>query len=352
VAHPPDVAASAAAVISRWALGAPVSLSPLAGGLINHTFLVESDGGRARHVLQRVHPVFGPEVHLDIDAITRHLEARGVLTPRLVPTAEGALWVAAGDGVWRLQTFVTGHSYARVSGPAMAEAAGRLVARFHAALADLSRTFHFRRAGVHDTAHHRRVLEEAVRDERGHALYDEVARLAEALFAAHDALPRWEALGLPTRVVHGDLKISNVMFADEGATEAVCLVDLDTVAPMVLPFELGDAWRSWCNPAGEDTVETRFELALLEGAWRGYGPGARAFLRDDERAQLVAGVLTIAVELSMRFAADALRERYFGWDPARFASRGAHNLVRARGQHALYASLAAQRADAERVISR
>jgi Ser/Thr protein kinase RdoA (MazF antagonist) len=339
---------AAAVVIARWALVEPVHLSPIPGGLINQTFLVESGGG-ARHVLQRVHPVFGPEVHLDIDAITRHLETRGVTTPRLVPTRDGALWVVDdGGGVWRLQTFVDGRSFARVDGPARTEAAGRLVARFHAALADLAHTFHFRRAFVHDTAHHRRVLEEALADERAHALYDDVARLADALFAAHDGLPRWESLGLPTRVVHGDLKISNVLFDDDGS--AVCLVDLDTVAPMLLPFELGDAWRSWCNPAGEDTVETRFDIALLEGAWRGYGPAARDFLRDDERENLVAGVLTIAVELSMRFATDALRERYFGWDAARFPSRGAHNLVRARGQHALYASLAAQRSSAEAII--
>ena len=40
----------------------------------------------------------------------------------------------------------------------------------------------------------------------------------------------------------------------------------------------------------------------------------------------------MALELAVRFAADALRESYFGWDAERFESCGHHNLVRARGQ--------------------
>ncbi len=343
------VVAIARDVIQEWPLASPITVSPLGGGLINETFLVESAGGR--QVLQRLHRIFGAEVNLDIDVVTRHLEARGVLTPRLVPTTGGALFVARPDGVWRLQTFISGHTFHRLERPAMAEAAGALVARFHAALADLAHSFHFRRAFVHDTAHHRGLLEAALREETGHALHDAAARLAEELFAALDALPRWETLALPTRIAHGDLKISNLLFADERGEEARCLVDLDTLAPMRLPFELGDAWRSWCNPAGEDTVATRFDLELLAAAWRGYGPGAAAFITQEEQGLLVAGVLTIAVELAIRFCADALRERYFGWDATRFPSRGAHNLVRAQGQAALARSLAAQRAEAERIVS-
>lgn len=335
-------------VIAAWPLAAPIDVAPLPGGLINHTFLVTA--GDARHVLQRLHPIFGAEVNLDIEAITRHLDARGVTTPRLVATTDGALFVTRPDGVWRLQTFIAGYTVHAVRGPAMAQAAGTLVARFHAALADLAHSFHFRRAFVHDTAHHRSTLEAALREQTGHALYGEAAPLADELFAALSALPRWDAIALPVRIAHGDLKISNVLFVDELGSEARCLVDLDTVAPMRLPYELGDAWRSWCNPAGEDTGASRFDLDLLAAAWAGYGPGAASFITPEERELLVAGVLTITVELAMRFLADALFERYFGWDATRFASRGAHNLIRAQGQAQLYRSLAAQRAAAEQLI--
>jgi hypothetical protein len=36
---------------------------------------------------------------------------------------------------------------------------------------------------------------------------------------------------------------------------------------------------------------------------------------------------------------DALEERYFGWDEARFATRGDHNAARAEGQWQLYEAM-------------
>ena len=63
----------------------------------------------------------------------------------------------------------------------------------------------------------------------------------------------------------------------------------------------------------------------------------------DERRALLLGVEWVSLELAARFAADALRESYFGWDAARFPGRGEHNLVRARGQWSLHQALLATR---------
>ena len=49
--------------------------------------------------------------------------------------------------------------------------------------------------------------------------------------------------------------------------------------------------------------------------------------------------LWITLELTTRFTADILNDRYFGWDPQRFASRAEHNRVRACGQLRLAESL-------------
>ena len=91
------------------------------------------------------------------------------------------------------------------------------------------------------------------------------------------------------------------------------------------------------------------DAAILAAALTGYASSARGLLRDDERASIVPGLITICLELSARFLADALNESYFGWDATRFATRGEHNLVRARGQWALGRRALAQRAvlDAE-----
>jgi hypothetical protein len=123
------------------------------------------------------------------------------------------------------------------------------------------------------------------------------------------------------------------------------------MAHMALPLELGDAWRSWCNPLGEDSRDTHFDLALFAAAWRGYARVMSTTLTGEERAHLVPGIATICLELSARFLRDVLEDRYFGWDASRFPSRAAHNQVRAEGQAALFRSLMAQRKEAEQLLA-
>ena len=66
-----------------------------------------------------------------------------------------------------------------------------------------------------------------------------------------------------------------------------------------------------------------------------------------ERAAVVPATAAVYLELAARFAADALNESYFGWAPARYATRGDHNLARARNQLAAAHDLLAQQATLE-----
>jgi Ser/Thr protein kinase RdoA (MazF antagonist) len=337
--------ASARAALAAWPGLAGASLAPVTTGLINLTFRVDADTGR--YALQRLSPIFGREVHEDIRAVTEHLAARGLVTPRLVPAASGALDVEVDGEVWRLLTWVEGVGLRRLDSPARAEAAGRLLGRFHAALADLERPFAHRRLGVHDTPKHLAALEAALEQHRDHPRHAAVAPLGEAILEAARQLaplPR-----TPERVVHGDPKLDNLVFAETG--EGRALIDLDTVARMPLPLELGDAFRSWCNRAGEDAAAPRFDLDLFAGAVRGYFAAAGPGLRPEERAAVVPATRTIMLELAARFCRDALEERYFGWDPARFATRGAHQERRAKGQLALARDLADKAETAEATVA-
>ena len=338
------------AAIAPWpGLGAS-AVAPLGAGLINATWSVEADAGR--FVLQRVSPVFQPAIHEDIRAVTERLAGCGVPTPRLVPAADGGLWSRGPDGgAWRLMTRVAGVAFDRARAPGQARAAGAVVARFHAALDGLDHAFSPRRAGVHDTPAHLANLRQALSLGAGHRLYGEVAPLGAGILAAAEALPRLD--GLPPRPCHGDLKLNNVVFSGEAPEErerAVCLIDLDTVGPLPLHFELGDAWRSWCNRAGEDAPHAVFDEALFEASVAGYASDAPRRWAPEEREALLYGVEWITVELAARFAADALQERYFGWNEC-FGGRGEHNLVRARGQLALHRSVVAARAGRARVLA-
>lgn len=332
-----------AAVLARYGL-AGAETTPIEVGLINHTRLVRS--GHERFILQRLHPIFTGEVNRDIAAVTARLADRGVSTPRVVETTDGALWVDADDGVWRVLTFLPGRVLEAARDPNLLRSAAGLVARFHAALEGFEHVFAFRREGVHDTPRHLAHLAAVVASHGHHQAFDEVAPVAEAIARLGADLP--DLTKLPTRIVHGDLKITNLLF-EEAGSRATALIDLDTVAHGTLATELGDALRSWCNPTSESDPAARFDLELFRSAVEGYSEAADG-LRADEIAAIVPGTQTICLELAARFCADALEERYFGWDDERYESRGAHNLARARSQLSLASSVTAQRRALEAAV--
>jgi Ser/Thr protein kinase RdoA (MazF antagonist) len=337
-------------VLGRYASLSGRPSRPFGTGLINDTFLVEGRDGDA--VVQRLHPVFSPAVHHDIEAVTARLAERGVATPTLVRADDGALWVErprddGSPGVWRAMTFVReSHTWDKVPSAAVAREAGALVGRFHAALDGLDWAYQGRKGRAHDTARHLDALARALDEHPAHRLHAEASRVAGELLEA--ARPLADFTALPARHAHGDLKISNLLF--DARDRGLCLVDLDTVGRMAWPHEMGDALRSWCNPAGEDHDDVELDEGLFAAAIEGYAGAGPRLVTDAERALLVDGLATICVELSARFLADALHERYFGWDPARYAARGEHNLVRARGQWALARSVL-RRKDALRALT-
>jgi Ser/Thr protein kinase RdoA (MazF antagonist) len=320
------------------------AVARIGGGLINRSFLLTSTGG-ARAVLQAVNAIFPPEMHGNIVAVTDRLAAAGLVTPCLLPTRNGRPYVAADDGgIWRLLSFIDGVSFDVVGSGAQARAAGELVGRFHAAVDGMTHAFVGMRVGVHDTPRHLARLEEAVATHPAHRLFADVRPLARAIRDGAAGLPQLPAL--PPLIGHGDLKFNNILFAGRQPpddTRAICLIDLDTVGPQALAFELGDAWRSWCNRAGEDDVNAVLDLEILRASLDGYVTGLGRAISADEGRALLLGVEWVSLELAARFAADALFESYFGWDPARFAGRGEHNLVRARGQWSLHQALLATR---------
>jgi Ser/Thr protein kinase RdoA (MazF antagonist) len=304
-------------------------------GLINPTWFVQARDG-TRLVLQSVNRIFPAEVNVDIEAVTRHIAAKGIETPTVVRSRFGKLWLEHDGAVWRVLTRIDGVTRDALESPAQAREAGRVLAEFHRAVCDLEHEFRSRRLGVHDTARHLEALRGALDEHRGHRDFAAVRPLAEQVLGLAAELPALPPM--PDRIVHGDPKISNVMFAAD-ADRALCLIDLDTLARMPIALELGDALRSWCNPATEDAPEARFVRELYAAAIEGYASGARGLLGPAEWGAIADGTLTITVELAARFCADALRERYFRWDERRYASSSAHNQARTRAQLAIAATL-------------
>lgn len=315
----------AAEALSHWPDLEDAPLRRTSDGLINDTFFLG-----AGHVLQRLHPVFRATVNDDIHALVPVLRGAGIPVPSLVPTSMDAVCVTLHSGVWRVLTRLPGRTIHRVETPRQAFAAGEILGRFHGALTGARHEFAFSRAGAHDTDQHMVTMFDALREHRDHRLYGAVEPLAREIARS------WDAFGgvrrLPRRIGHGDPKVSNILFGESDTVTGV--IDLDTMGWTTVAVEIGDALRSWCNLATEDAPAPTFDLGVAAAALGGYLTAA-PWLTDAEVASIPSATERICLELAARFAADALRESYFGWDPKVAATRGEHNLIRARGQFAL-----------------
>lgn len=312
-------------VIESYSLE-PDSVEHLAVGLINETYTARRADGSG-YILQRVNSLFPPEINDDIEAVTLHLGLKGLATPRLLATADGYNRFVAGGAIWRLLTRIEGETVDVLRDVGAAREAGRVLGAFHQGLADFDQALSCQRPPVHDLPRHIGALRSALAEHAGHPAHGAIAKLAQSLFALEAELePLPES---PLRMAHGDPKISNVIF---NAGRGVCLVDLDTIARIPAAVELGDALRSWCNPVGEESLEAHFVIEMYAAALEGYADATHELLGEAEWNAVPNATLAITLELAARFAADALKESYFSWDPGRFSRASEHNLLRAGSQ--------------------
>ncbi len=319
------------AIARRFPIGPCEAPRPLGNGLMHATYVVDAQLGR--FVLQRLHPKLAtPEIIADFRAVTAWLAAHAQLAPRLV----GPGVLQDDDGaLWRMTTYVPGATHDKVQTPAEAEQGARALGRFHRVMADFDHDFGSQHP-LHDTVGHLDRLRAAADDPRHAAAREVVAeeidlivdRLSLALLPAD----------LPRRVVHGDPKISNVVFR---GTRAVGLIDLDTCNRHSVLVDLGDAVRSWCRDGSEDERQL-FRLDRFAAILKGYAKCGLA-LTDPEVAHLVNAGRLITLELASRFARDVLEDEYFAYDAARYADRRSHNRARARAMLFLAEDMAAQR---------
>jgi Ser/Thr protein kinase RdoA (MazF antagonist) len=144
---------------------------------------------------------------------------------------------------------------------------------------------------------------------------------------------------LVPRPIHGDPKVGNVMI-DVDTGRAVSIVDLDTVKPGLIHYDIGDCLRSGCNPCGElpDRLDAViFDMTLCRAILEGYLSMAGAFLSRSDMEAIYDAVRLITFELGLRFLTDHLEGNvYF---KTRFPDQ---NLKRALVQFRLCESIESQ----------
>lgn len=348
--------------------GRVLDIRPFGNGNVHDTFLVTTDVPEDRRfILQRVNmQVFHrPELVMrNMRIATEHIRGRlRTARPaaafrwevmRVLPARDGRDHFIDSEGsFWRATSFIEGaHSVETIEDTGHAREVGRALGLFQHLVSDLPpETLADTLEGFHITPLYLRHYDHVVArtsvtasPEVSHCLrfVDERRALARVL---EDAVTRGRLI---PRTIHGDPKVNNVML-DDATRQAVSMVDLDTVKPGLIHYDVGDCLRSGCNPLGEETQDWEavgFEPELCRAILEGYLPQAKDFLTENDREHLFDAVRLIAFELGLRFFTDYLEgDVYFK------VKRREHNLARALVQFRLTASIESQEAGIRNIIA-
>ncbi|MGH4036860.1 MAG: phosphotransferase enzyme family protein [Sphaerochaeta sp.] len=113
---------------------------------------------------------------------------------------------------------------------------------------------------------------------------------------------------VPVHVTHNDTKINNVLFNEDG-TEALCVIDLDTVMPGTILFDTGDMIRTATSTLEEDAEnyqEMRCNIDYFRSLIEGYLSTASSYLTDREKDLIVESGRNITQIMAVRFLTDYL----------------------------------------------
>jgi Ser/Thr protein kinase RdoA (MazF antagonist) len=314
---------------AAFELGGPVSsVQPHPTGHINDGYLVTTDDRRC--LLQRLNPhVFHhPDaVMANVIAVTDHLRDKGEPTLTLVATTDARQsWRDADGAVWRMYEYLDGRAPLAVTSPDDAATVGHAFGRFHRLTADLDPArLRVSLPRFHDPIDRVAQLDAAANDDPHHRL-QEVCDMVETLRTIRQTLDADTALdGLPVRVAHYDAKAANVLV---GPT--VVVVDLDTVMPGSVLWDVGDMVRSSTGTPDEDAATVSFDpdrYRALVDAWLAE---VGDLLTEEERESVPRAGPVTTFEQAVRFLTDHLRgDVYFR------VTRPGENLDRARNQLAL-----------------
>ena len=306
----------------RFALpGDVVDVRPYGEGLINETFLVVTDAGH-RAILQRINPdVFSaPEqIQRNLRRLLDHVGQqpkdirRQVCLPAIVPARDGADFHCGGEGFWRMSRFIEGsETFDVLTNEDQAHQVGSALGRFHALFSDLSCDLLYDTLpGFHVTPSYLQHFDQVLAEQRRSEVDSALKAGLDFVESRRSVVPVLEEARrqgvLRTRVIHGDPKVNNVLFERRSGL-ALGLIDLDTVKPGLIHYDLGDCLRSCCNLAGETGTpeDILFDTAICRSMLEGYFAAAGESLTLRDVTLLYEAIRLIPFELGLRFLTDHL----------------------------------------------
>ena len=332
-----------------------MSVQPYGNGHINDTYLAFYRGSRLIKIIhQRInHNVFQQPEQLmeNIQKVTSHLygklQSAGVTDIHrrvlsLIPTHAGKIYFLDDNGnFWRTYTFIDdARSFDTIQSHEHAYEVGFAFGEYLHLLQDLPASdLHETIPAFHHTRSRLDDLIAAVQQDthnRASGVKKEISFALNREFIA-DHLIQAQTNGLlPTRVIHNDTKVNNLLM-DQTTQKALCVTDLDTTMPGLSLFDFGDMIRTGAASCTEDELDltkAHIQLPIFSALVHGYLDGTHHCLLPVELNEFVFSAKLITFEIGIRFLTDYLfGDSYFKID------RPDHNLDRARVQFKLVESI-------------
>ena len=331
-------------IARNFGLNDLTTVEQLNDGLINETYLIQTKS--KRYIIQSLHSIFSFELLEDIDAVTKYLSSKSVATPKLIHTKKKKPGHREGSEIWRVFNYIPGRCFDKFDTKQAQEAAA-MVGKFHNTLRDLNYKFKYKIPKFHDTAKIVSSLLKTNDKNKASKKYRLLNKLTKDVAGEYKKVEK-SLSQLPERIIHGDLKISNIRFEETG-NKAVCLIDLDTMGRNKIVYDIGDAVRSWCMVSKKGEVS--FDKGLFISIMKGYMSTAK-FLTVDEKLAINDGIKIVTLELCARYITDAYEEKYFRLDEKKYTNLVEQNTLKAINLINFYEEVKKRNAEIDKIIGK
>lgn len=251
------------------------SVAAIGDGLIHNTYKV-SFFGDSSILLQKVNKnIFKhPEnIISNYCFIYAHLQQKGLKIPALLQTFQGPLyWVDDEGNFWRAFEFIENSCSVLVpEDNRQIAAVAMCFGSFTKSLSGADhKSLHAILPDFHNLSFRYQQFEEAVASANLKRLktaneLNDALKERNVLIQLYNQVSKDET-AFPTRIMHHDCKISNVLF-DKTTGDFICPVDLDTVMPGKFFSDLGDMIRSMAATVDENNTSWE-KIAINESAYK------------------------------------------------------------------------------------
>jgi hypothetical protein len=357
-------------IAQQFISGADISsVEQLGSGNVHDTFLVNCTGGY-KFILQHMNSrVFPNVLHVmeNLCVLSEYCkeatvvkagktEARWQL-PSLIPTQEKQDYYVDSQGeFWRSLSYIENtYIIEKIDSLERAREVGEVLAGFHVLLDGLDAfRLHDTLPGFHIAPLYLDHYDTVAATISPLLFDDDRAELCRVFIVNRRQIAgvleraREEGKLIP-RGIHGDPKLTNILF-DSKSGRAASLIDLDTVKPGLIHYDIGDCLRSCCNRSGseegDDLEQVGFDVDICRSMLQGYLSVGAEMLSAADYDYLYEAIRLIPFELGLRFFTDYLEGNvYFKTDDVE------QNLRRALVQFRLVESVEKQKDEICSIIS-